>query len=105
MDLDGLVDFRPRKLARYLHLDVYLFGDVGMMGYRRPTKDGTQLELAAPRADAGAGVALTVKRFGPLVNIKPFTIRFDMPLLLSSIPATETEHFAFRYVIAIGRSF
>ncbi len=105
LDLDGLVNFRPRKLARYLHLDVYLFGDLGMMGYRRPTNDGTQLELAAPRADAGAGVALTVKRFGPLVNIKPFTIRFDMPLLLSSIPATETEHFAFRYVIGIGRSF
>jgi hypothetical protein len=105
LDLDGLVDLKPGKLARYVHLDAYLFGDVGMMGYRRTTTDGTRLELAAPRADAGVGVALTIKRFGPLVDIKPLTIRFDMPLLLSSLPATESDHFGFRYVVGVGRSF
>ena len=36
---------------------------------------------------------------------KPLTIRFDMPLVLSAIPAGETEHVAFRYVVGIGRSF
>jgi len=105
VDLDGLITLRPGKLARYLHLDVYLFGDVGMMGYRRTVNDTQRLELAAPRADAGAGVALTIKRFGPLVNIKPLTIRFDMPLLLSSLPASEADHFGFRYVVGVGRSF
>lgn len=105
LDLDGLVNWRPGKLARYLHLDVYLFGDVGMMGYRTTNADGTQLRMAQPRADAGAGLAFTVKRFGPLSDIKPFTIRFDMPLLLSALPASETEHFGFRYVVGIGRSF
>ena len=105
LDLDGLVNWRPGKLARYLHLDVYLFGDVGVMGYRMVVNDRERLELAAPRADAGAGLAFTVKRFGPLVDIKPLTIRFDMPLFLSALPAGETDHFAFRYVVGIGRTF
>ncbi len=106
LDLDGLVRFRPGKLADYLHLDVYLFGDVGTMGYRTTTELGTtQIKLATPRADAGAGAALTIKKFGPLQDIKPLTIRFDMPLVLSNIPAGETEHVAFRYVVGIGRSF
>ena len=106
LDLDQLVRFRPGKLASYLHLDVYLFGDVGSMGYRSFTSaGGTRLELAAPRADAGLGAALTIKRFGPLKDIKPLTVRFDMPLFLSHLPATEQEHLAFRYVIGIGRTF
>jgi aminopeptidase N len=105
LDLDGLVRWRPRPIARTLHLDAYLFGDVGAMGYRTTTADGQRLELARPRADAGAGIALTIKRWGPLVDIKPFTIRFDMPLFLSALPAGEDEHFAFRYVVGIGRSF
>jgi aminopeptidase N len=106
LDLDGLVRFRPGKLAQYLHLDVYLFGDVGTMGYRTVTDLGTpQVKLAPPRADAGAGAALTIRKFGPLDGIKPLTIRFDMPLVLSNIPAGETEHVAFRYVVGIGRSF
>lgn len=106
LDLDGLVRFRPGKLAQYLHLDVYLFGDVGTMGYRTTTELGTpQIKLALPRSDAGAGVALTIKKFGPLQDIKPLTIRFDMPLVLSNIPTGETEHFAFRYVVGVGRSF
>jgi hypothetical protein len=26
-------------------------------------------------------------------------------LLLSSLPATQSDHFAFRYVVGVGRSF
>ena len=106
LDLDGLVRVRPGKLADYLHLDVYLFGDVGSMGYRTVTNLGTpQIKLATPRADAGAGAALTIRKFGPLQDIKPLTIRLDMPLVLSNLPAGEAEHVAFRYVVGIGRSF
>lgn len=105
VDVDGLVRLSPGKLRNYLHLDVYLFGDVGAMGYRTFDADGEELRLAQPRADAGIGAALTVKKFGPLVDIKPLTIRFDAPLFLSALPATETDNLAFRYVIAVGRSF
>ncbi|MFT3886305.1 MAG: M1 family metallopeptidase [Flavobacteriales bacterium] len=106
LDLDGLVALRPRATREWLHIDAYLFGDVGGMGYRALTEAGTQqLRIASPRADAGAGVALTVKKFGPLSGIKPLTIRFDMPLVLSNIPFGESDHFAWRYVVGIGRSF
>jgi len=105
LDLDGLVRFSPGKVGRTLHLDAYLFGDAGVMGYRRADGSGTVQELALPRADAGLGFALTIKRWGPLTDLKPLTIRFDMPLFLSALPAAENEHFAFRYIFAIGRSF
>jgi aminopeptidase N len=105
LDLDGLVRWRPGRMARHLHLDVYLFGDVGSMGYRQARGDDTVLRFAPLRADAGVGAAFTIKRFGPLVDIEPLTIRFDMPLLLSALPAGEGDHFGFRYVVGIGRSF
>lgn len=106
LDLDGLVRFAPGKIADYLDLDVYLFGDVGTMGYRTVTDLGTpQIKLAPPRADAGVGAAFTIKKFGPLDDIKPLTFRFDMPLVLSNIPAGETDHVAFRWVVGVGRSF
>jgi aminopeptidase N len=105
LDLDGLVRFKPGQFARYLHLDVYLFGDVGMMGYRTNRNGKEKVELAAPRADAGVGAAFTIKKWGPLVDLKPLTIRFDMPLVLSALPASESEYVAFRYVLSIGRSF
>ena len=105
VDLDGLIPFRPGKFAQYVHMDIYAFGDVGVMGYRSTHNDTERLRIAEPRADAGMGAAITIKRWGPLTDIKPLTIRFDMPLLLSSLPANEADHFGFRYVVAIGRNF
>lgn len=106
LDLDGLVRWRPGAFGRTVHLDVYLFGDVGSMGYRLVDDDGDQhLRMAAPRADAGMGAALTIKRWGPLTDLKPLTIRFDVPAVLSNLPATEVDHIGFRYVVGVGRSF
>ena len=106
LDVDDLIRLRPGFTRRWLHIDAYLFGDVGSMGYREVTDAGTTRLLAAtPRMDAGAGLAFTIKKFGPLVDIKPLTIRFDVPAFLSNIPAGESDHFAFRYVIGINRSF
>ncbi|MBK6753371.1 MAG: M1 family peptidase [Flavobacteriales bacterium] len=105
LDLDGLVRWRPKAIREYLHLDAYLFGDAGTMGYRTATDGPTDLRLADVRADAGAGFAFTIKRWGPLTDLNPLTVRFDMPFVLSALPATEQEHFAFRYVVGIGRTF
>jgi len=63
-------------------------------------------EVVAPiRMDAGIGVALTIKKFWVLEEIKPLTIRFDMPLLLSHIPNPETDFFQFRWVLGVNRAF
>ena len=105
LELDGPIRIQPGKLARYLKLNVYLFGDIGSMAYTRIVNENERIEFAEPRVDAGVGVALTIKKFGPLVDIKPLTLRFDMPLFLSALPAGEADHFAFRYVVGIGRSF
>lgn len=106
VDVDRFIRLRPKALRRWLHMDAYFFGDIGSMGYRYTTEHGTQqLRLAEPRADAGAGVAITIRRFGPLTDIKPLTIRFDVPVFLSHLPAGESEHFAFRYVVGINRTF
>ena len=102
LDVDGLFPIRPRATRRWLHIDAYLFGDIGAITYLN--QNNNQL-LAEPRADAGAGFCLTIKRWWRFTDIKPLTLRFDMPLFLSSLPAAEEDHFGFRYVVGIGRTF
>ncbi|MBL7965027.1 MAG: M1 family metallopeptidase [Flavobacteriales bacterium] len=104
LDLDGLVNWRPGSVGRTLHVDIYLFGDIGTMGYRTPEAPNTLL-LDSFRADAGVGGALTIKRWWKLTDIKPLTIRFDMPLYISNVPAADPDGFVFRYVVGIGRTF
>jgi hypothetical protein len=92
LDLDGLVRFRPGKWRSYLHLDVYLFGDVGMMGYRTISANGEQLHFAEPRADAGIGAAVTIKKWGPLVDHQARSPSASIcRCFLSALPATETR--------------
>jgi hypothetical protein len=56
------------------------------------------------RMDAGAGLALTIKKFGPLETVKPFTLRFDVPFYLSHAPFGE-ENVQFRFVVGVSRAF
>jgi hypothetical protein len=55
--------------------------------------------------DAGVGTALTIKKFGPFQNIQPLTIRFDMPLFITRIPAVQTDYIAFRWLLGVSRAF
>ena len=57
------------------------------------------------RADAGLGLALTIKRWGALQNTQPFTIRCDFPLYLSDVPFAEKNNFMFRWMIGVSRAF
>jgi aminopeptidase N len=102
LDVDGLFPIRPRATRRWLHIDAYLFGDVGSITYLNANNN--QL-LTDPRADAGAGFCFTIKRWWRFSDVKPLTIRFDMPLLLSRLPAAEEDYFGFRYLVAVGRTF
>ena len=102
LDLRDIIKWKPKKLSRYFDFDLYLFADAGIMNKNNHAKE---FKFTRFRADAGVGTAFTIKRFGPLEMIKPLTIRFDMPLFVNLIPATETNYMAFRWLIGINRSF
>lgn len=102
LDLRNIIKWRPRKLSRYCGFDLYLFADAGVMNRDNTAKE---FKFTRFRADAGVGSTITIKKFGPLENIRPLTIRFDMPLFMNLIPATENNYFAFRWLVGINRSF
>jgi aminopeptidase N len=110
MDFDGLVKFQPKAFRNWLHFDTYLFADAGLMELSRYDSLSTYAALtpanrwSGVRADAGVGVAMTIKKFGKLDKAKPLTLRFDMPVFLSHPPAGE-DYLKFRYVVGIGRTF
>jgi hypothetical protein len=56
-------------------------------------------------ASAGAGTAFTIKRWSKYDEIKPFTIRFDVPFFLSTSPFVDGEYVKFRWIVAVNRSF
>jgi hypothetical protein len=79
-----------------------LFGDAGIINLNETYES---FELADLRADAGLGLALTVKRFWKLEKVKPLVIRADFPLVVNRIPATESQYVGFRWLLGIERSF
>lgn len=102
LNFEKLFHVAPSFTRNWLGIGMYLFGDAGTINYNTPDET---LAFADIRADAGVGVTATIKKFGPLQTVKPFTIRFDMPLFLSRTPAVEPEYFQFRWVVGIGRTF
>jgi hypothetical protein len=104
LEFDGIIRARRQNwLTRTFKLTTYLFGDVGVINYN-PVTDNV-LKLSDVRADAGVGVALTIKRFGVLQTVNPLTIRFDMPLFLNKAPAADQGFIQYRYIIGISRAF
>lgn len=112
IDFDKYFSFiKPKYIRDYIHFDTYLFADAGIIS--RGTLNTSNIPQLTPvnswskiRSDAGVGIAMTLKKFGPFETIPPFTIRVDMPFLLSSPPYAKPEFVNFnRWVIGIGRSF
>lgn len=102
IDFNRLVTVKKQKLREAVNLNTYLFFDVGSISY---TNSNQKQVMAPVRADAGAGIALTIKKWGPLQNIKPLTFRFDVPFFISHAPAASPRHFDFRWVVGINRAF
>jgi aminopeptidase N len=109
LDFDRLVNWKPGKMAKYFKLDMYLFGDAGILyntflaGEIGNTSNAyTNTGLLAC---AGAGTAFTIKKWGNMDKAKPLTIRFDMPFVLSNTPFVEDQFVKFRFVMGISRSF
>lgn len=90
-----------RKFARWVELKTYLFADAGIININRSSESWAFSSL---RADAGLGAALEIKRWGKLTDLRPTTVRFDMPLFLNRPPASE-EYLQFRWLIGIDRAF
>ncbi len=111
LDYDNYLPLRVGKLSRYFHIDAYLFMDAGIMGVNKlsntdKTLGATNSNLnTGIMASAGQGFIFTIKRWGVLDEIKPLSIRFDMPLFLSNAPYTDQQNFKFRWVLGINRSF
>jgi peptidase M1-like protein len=102
LDFERFLNIQPKFTKSWLKFDTYLFADAGMINENTPREN---LKFGSLRADAGIGTALTIKKFGPLETVNPFTIRFDMPLLLNRPPFEEKDYFKFRYLIGVSRSF
>jgi len=83
-------------------LDPYIFADAGVIGY---DNNAGEKRISYPRVDAGVGAALTIKRFWVLDEVKPLTVRFDVPLFLNRPPFAEEEFVKFRWLVGVNRSF
>ncbi|MDQ3048649.1 MAG: M1 family peptidase, partial [Bacteroidota bacterium] len=104
LEFDGIVKIKKQNwLTNTFKLTTYLFGDIGTINYS--ASNDVVLKMSDIRADAGVGVALTIKKFGVLQTVNPLTIRFDMPLFLNKIPATDQGYIQYRFVIGINRAF
>jgi aminopeptidase N len=102
IDFNRIVPVKNQWLRDHFLLNTYLFGDAGSMGY---INSANAQQLSTVRFDAGAGLAFTIKKWGPLQGIKPLTFRFDVPFFLSNTPYVDEDHFKFRWVVGIGRTF
>ena len=102
LDFDKLVHFKPPVLRNYFSLSTYLFMDAGSINYNGLNAG---LKLDDIRMDAGIGTALTIKSWGKYTEIRPLTLRFDMPFFVNAVPFDESNNFKFRWVVGIGRAF
>lgn len=104
LEFSGLVKVKSQNwFTKTFKLTTYLFGDAGIINYSKVGAD--ILKMSDLRADAGVGATLTIKKFGPLQTVEPLVIRFDMPLFLNKIPATDKDYVQYRFVIGISRAF
>ena len=102
LDFNRIVRVKNQKLKDIFTLNTYLFGDLGAVTY---ADSHNEQELSHVRMDAGAGVALTIKKWGFLQDIKPLTFRFDVPFAISSTPNADQQYVKFRWVLGINRGF
>ncbi len=104
LEFDGIIKIKKQNwLTKTFKLTTYLFGDAGIINYNQPSDK--IIRMSDVRVDAGVGAALTIKKFAFLQTTNPLTIRFDMPLFLNKIPATDKDYLQFRFVVGISRAF
>jgi len=102
LEFNRLFRFNPLFLNNAWKVKTYLFADAGIINSSFADEP---LAFADFRADAGVGTALTITKWGVLELVSPVTFRFDMPLFLNRIPATETQYVKYRWLVGVSRAF
>jgi aminopeptidase N len=105
--LNTEIDFTaylPYSIRKY-NIISYIFADAGIITSKEITKENYANIFPEIRTDAGVGFTYTFNKFGPLEDIKPLVIRFDMPLFLNRAPASDNEFVQMRWLIGINRVF
>ena len=97
----SLIPLQVKSVEKYLNVSSYLFGDIGMINSNNPEDE---LEWADARADAGIGAKIDVFQWWNYTDLKPISIRFDVPFWLNSPPPTQ-EYFEFRWLIGLSKTF
>ncbi len=92
----------PKKLKNTIKLNPYLFGDAGSINTNLPSNPTVMSNIIA---DAGAGITMSIQKWGPLYSLKPLTIRLDMPFFVNRLPFAEKNYFQFRWMVGINRAF
>ncbi|OYU95275.1 MAG: aminopeptidase [Bacteroidetes bacterium B1(2017)] len=111
LDYDKYINLRMGALSKYIHLDAYLFFDAGILA--ATTGSNLDKSLAAQTdklntgvmACGGHGLIFTIKRWGVLDEIKPLSIRFDIPFYLSNASYSNPGNIQYRWVLGVNRSF
>jgi hypothetical protein len=92
----------PKFLKNSIKIQPYVFGDAGIINTSQP---GQPNKISDLLVDAGVGTTFSIVRWGPLYNLKPLTIRFDVPFFINRLPYEETDYFQFRWKIGINKAF
>ncbi|MBL4656511.1 MAG: hypothetical protein JKX73_00815 [Flavobacteriales bacterium] len=90
------------KASKSVDFASYLFADMGVINYNSSAES---LAFADLRADAGLGLAVTIKKWGVIEEVDPLVIRFDMPFFLNRTPSTDPDFIQFRWILGINRAF
>ncbi|MDW8393739.1 MAG: M1 family metallopeptidase [Chitinophagales bacterium] len=104
-DVSGWFRMRPSFTRQWLSAELYLFVDGGQLA-EMVSEEAAPLRMnfSSFYADAGPGIALTIRRWLMWDKLQPLTLRADFPV--AAWPAIgEGAPIAFRCVVGIGRSF
>jgi hypothetical protein len=93
----------PKFLKNSIKLQPYLFADAGLINTNYTFEKYTT--MSDVMYDAGVGFSMSILKWGPLYNIKPLTIRFDMPFFISRLPNGENNYVQVRWMIGVNRAF
>ncbi len=109
-DIENYISLKPGFTKNWLHIDVYFFGDAGIMElsqYAMPDYWQTQPTnlWSDIRFDGGVGFAFTIKKWPVIDKARPLTIRIDIPVFINRPPYANSQYTTFRYVVGVSRTF